>query len=990
MKRQGCAVLCWLLAASVGFSRQDAEVCGTHPGKWKETVAFHRQAMRSRGRSGVARALAAPTTSRDVGNIAILEDADGVVARQNDFNLDGKTLSFLPATPSATQYKFQTGAGGYDPAASKAGSRLMLHDDDSDSVALPFAFPFFGGSYSRVFVNSDGNLTFSASDSARSARSLGRMNAGPPRIAPLFEDLDPSAAPGVRVLAETGRVVVSWIQVPEYQTSGGGLIQTFQARLYPDGRIEFAYAGVTTSGAVVGIAPGGLKGSSTVVSVFAGSEAEYSGAIGERFGRSLELDVVLAAQKFYQSHDDAYDYLVFFNNEGIQAGDSAVSWESTVRNNRSGYGDEPIDVGQEFGSRARLQAVLNMGPLTQYPPDPHGTVAARATSGDTPLTVLAHEAGHLFLAYASIPDENDSEARPMLGYQNAHWNFAFNSEASLLEGNRIEDRGTAVAPRFLTKGTVEWYSPLDQYLMGFRAAEEVEAAQQMFLVTGVPASFKSRHPQSGVGFDGQRRDIRIEELIAAVGRRTPDYTVAQRRFRFAFILVIREGSQPSEAELAQLEAYRSGFEVFYQQAASNRAYADAALRRSLTLSIAPAAGVMAGQSVTATVSIDKPAEAPLTVSLEAQTGAANTAEVVTIASGATSASFAVTGVREGVDEISAVPGDSSYETAYAKVQVARPAFLTLSVVSGDGQVSSGTTPLARPVVVRVSDINNLPYPGVRLVAAPSAGGSVASPHAVTDANGQAGFTWTTGTTGSARLQIVVDGGTGGPIAEASAASSLVTAAAVVNAASFGQTISPGSLGTLYGANLTGGASAQAGAYWPTTLAGAQLSIGGQPAHLFYASDQQINFLIPAGIPEGMATVTVTNPLGLTAKVNAAVKASAPGIFFDPQTRFGAVVQAGSGTITMMQPAARGQFVEIYGTGFGPVHINTADGLSHTNGIPQVFIGGVAAEVAFSGMTTPAGLYQINARVPEAVAAGTQPLLVVVDGVESNTVQIGVR
>ncbi|HWB98675.1 MAG TPA: hypothetical protein VG672_18330, partial [Bryobacteraceae bacterium] len=156
------------------------------------------------------------------------------------------------------------------------------------------------------------------------------------------------------------------------------------------------------------------------------------------------------------------------------------------------------------------------------------------------------------------------------------------------------------------------------------------------------------------------------------------------------------------------------------------------------------------------------------------------------------------------------------------------------------------------------------------------------------------------------------------------------------------------------------------------------------------SDQQINFLIPAGIPEGMATVTVTNPLGLTAKVNAAVKASAPGIFFDPQTRFGAVVQAGSGTITMMQPAARGQFVEIYGTGFGPVHINTADGLSHTNGIPQVFIGGVAAEVAFSGMTTPAGLYQINARVPEAVAAGTQPLLVVVDGVESNTVQIGVR
>ena len=61
----------------------------------------------------------------------------------------------------------------------------------------------------------------------------------------------------------------------------------------------------------------------------------------------------------------------------------------------------------------------------------------------------------------------------MLGYQSAHWNFLFNSEASLLEGNRIQDNGAGVSPRFQTTATVEGYSPLDQYLMGFRSAQDV-------------------------------------------------------------------------------------------------------------------------------------------------------------------------------------------------------------------------------------------------------------------------------------------------------------------------------------------------------------------------------------------------------------------------------------------------------------------------------------------------------------------------------------
>jgi hypothetical protein len=262
-----------------------------------------------------------------------------------------------------------------------------------------------------------------------------------------------------------------------------------------------------------------------------------------------------------------------------------VAYEVTVRNNRTGYGDTKIDIGAETGSRRRLQALLNMGPLNQYPKDADARVPARLSVGDTPVTTIAHEAGHLFLALASVRDENDSRARPMLGGQaSAHWNFAFNSEASLLEGNRIQDNGPSASPRFLTTATVEGYSPLDQYLMGFRSAEEVP---DTFLVVNPRGDGARGLPRVGVAFEGDRRDIRIDEVIAAEGRRTPDHTMAQRRFRFAFLLITAAGSEPAADQLAQIETYRQRFEQFFESANSGRAFADTSLKRSVAVSTWP-------------------------------------------------------------------------------------------------------------------------------------------------------------------------------------------------------------------------------------------------------------------------------------------------------------------------------------------------------------------------------------------------------------------
>jgi hypothetical protein len=160
----------------------------------------------------------------------------------------------------------------------------------------------------------------------------------------------------------------------------------------------------------------------------------------------------------------------------------------------------------------------------------------------------------------------------------------------------------------------------------------------------------------------------------------------------------------------QLDTYRRQFEAYYGQATSGRATADTALRLSLRLSTFPAVGVFAGNTISASLSIQKPAPAPLTITLTTQTGAATVDPSVTIPADATSVNFNLTGVQTGVDQLVAQPADSRYDTAESRVQVlAGPDAAQLTVISRDSQ----------SVTLRVTDINNLPYPGVPVQAGDS-------------------------------------------------------------------------------------------------------------------------------------------------------------------------------------------------------------------------------------------------------------------------------
>jgi uncharacterized protein (TIGR03437 family) len=365
---------------------------------------------------------------------------------------------------------------------------------------------------------------------------------------------------------------------------------------------------------------------------------------------------------------------------------------------------------------------------------------------------------------------------------------------------------------------------------------------------------------------------------------------------------------------------------------------------------------------------------------------------VRILAGATTASFTFTGTKSGVEEVEATPppgmNDMNYETAVARVQVADASLVKLVAVTGDHQIANSAGPLPKPIVVRLTDVNNLPYPGARIVATASAGSAVTPGAVVTDAQGQATFGWTVGAAVANQLRLSVDAAPGVGLT-LSAGSAVPVAAAVVNAASFAIGMTPGALETVEGVNLAGGQRVSAAGYpWPTSLGGVSVLLNKTPLQLLYVSDTQINFYVPQGAPLGAATLTVVPPSGPQQAgivVNNAVNIASvqPGIFD------GAVLHAGTAVSAATTPVHAGDFIEIYGTGLGQT--SSVDGLQAAFLTPTVFFGATPVRAVFAGLAPGfVGLYQVNVQVPAGLAPGLTPLLMSVNMAHSNEVKILVQ
>lgn len=208
-------------------------------------------------------------------------------------------------------------------ARNQGPTDLELGDDSTRLVIFPdnFTFPFFGKIYREVFVNSDGNLTFGVGDARKGEpRTVDRFLVGPPRIAPLFTDLDPEAGGLVAAEAGSGWVRFTWNQVPEYQPPDVALSNTFSVTLFSDGGVRFEYQQINVTAdddesfpqglhSVVGVSPGGA---------LAGQEKDFSAEPQHEMGMlalyqafpDATFDLSGRVIEFFVSYTDLYFPLV--------------------------------------------------------------------------------------------------------------------------------------------------------------------------------------------------------------------------------------------------------------------------------------------------------------------------------------------------------------------------------------------------------------------------------------------------------------------------------------------------------------------------------------------------------------------------------------------------------------------------------------------------------------------------------------------------------
>ena len=228
----------------------------------------------------------------------------------------------------------------------------------------------------------------------------------------------------------------------------------------------------------------------------------------------------------------------------------------------------------------------------------------------------------------------------------------------------------------------------------------------------------------------------------------------------------------------------------------------------------------------------------------------------------------------------------------------------------------------------------------------------------------------------------------------------VQASGVENGASFDSTIAANSWVSIFAGGLSGvtrswETSDFTNGQLPTELSGVTVTVNGEPAYLSYVSPMQINLLMPTDIAAGPAQIVVTNGLLSSPAVTVTVESVAPAFFLFSGTKYIAATHSDNVSLTgppnlisgvTTTPAQIGETVVLYGTGFGATNppvpngqlITTAYPLAVT---PTVTIGGVAAHVAFAGVTAP-GLYQLNVVVPEGVPAGDAAVVVQVPGGQS--------
>jgi uncharacterized protein (TIGR03437 family) len=241
-------------------------------------------------------------------------------------------------------------------------------------------------------------------------------------------------------------------------------------------------------------------------------------------------------------------------------------------------------------------------------------------------------------------------------------------------------------------------------------------------------------------------------------------------------------------------------------------------------------------------------------------------------------------------------------------------------------------------------------------------------------------------------------GTGGGLTETASLSLAIVTLDVVNTGSSQAGFAAGAWMTIFGTNLSpvtdNWTSSIISGKLPTSLDGVTVTVGGQPAYVEYISPTQVNAVAP-NAEAGPVAVTVSAPNGVSTTAMATAQTVQPAFFqwgaYAVATHQDYTWAAKNGVFSQSTvPAAPGDTIILWGTGFGPTNpaapvgaevpagttYYTASAVTVTLGNTPVTVYGAALTPGF------AALYQVAIQIPEALGDGDYPVVAMVSGAQS--------
>ncbi len=302
----------------------------------------------------------------------------------------------------------------------------------------------------------------------------------------------------------------------------------------------------------------------------------------------------------YPTHAQSVVFFTAFkqtssNNPPGKAGGCPLAWHSELP--YKGYQIMNIKgVGRPYNpgpAGQALHAYVNMWSIQDFT-----DAQWKDTEGVLPLNILAHETQHDICCFVShMEDRNGVKvvSKKLIGHQGAHWSLYHNTYGQLMYGCNWRDEGNGT---FYSIPPARGTRPLDLYLWGLLPASAVKPVfivdtksatctpeqktvdaikkdckgmtldkfdlcldPPYYRTSGGCAPYNDSVVQtpSYIRAKGKQKWVKIQDILAAVGKRDPDYTTSYKFNTQLFVLATGGDSDVTQKALDRLDGFRRSF-----------------------------------------------------------------------------------------------------------------------------------------------------------------------------------------------------------------------------------------------------------------------------------------------------------------------------------------------------------------------------------------------------------------------------------------------